>query len=162
VPALPRLQQVPDECRLCRRYLHHGICGAAGTIRARATFSAVSDTYLRYINFALDCQNARNRQCAVTSGCSASLGSDCAGRSCDSGEECWVATTRGASSSTKTVNLTAALGCPHAVCFYPASYPGYTWSASLEINDGSSWVPQGSDPTMTGWDWLCAEGVSAR
>ena len=137
-----------------------GVCGAAGGIRVRATYWTINDVWLRHVNVVLDCQSAVNRQCTLPSGCSTTLAGDCGG-TCDSGEQCWVDTTYGSPQGQKTIDLVAALGCPHTVCLYPGSYPGYEWGGTLEVFE-SGWRTLATTTDLTGWNWLCAAGVQAR
>ncbi|HEY3448952.1 MAG TPA: hypothetical protein VGK67_21505 [Myxococcales bacterium] len=155
------------DCRRCRAASDcaggactTGLCGAAGAIRVRATYWTINDVWLRHVNVVLDCQNALNRQCTISSGCSTALASDCGG-TCVDGQQCWIDTTYGSPQGQQTIDLTAALACPHTVCLYPGSYPSYEWGGTLEVFQ-SGWTQLATTTSLTGWSWLCAAGVLAR
>jgi hypothetical protein len=123
------------------------IGGCGGTIRTMLVYSRHSDSYARYFTVVLDCQNRRDTNAYVSSGCTST--------DCDSGERCGL----GTSTSTQYHDFTVSDSGPYYICFFPSSPSGYTWNVEIHIQESSVWVLRASGSDITGSNWLCAYPV---
>ena len=119
------------------------------TINVKLVYSRNSDTYARYHTVVLDCQNKRDTNAYVTSGC---VSTDC-----DSGERCGLGTETGTKYHDFT--FTGFTTDPHYICYFPSSPSGYTWNASIYTYENGAWVLKASGSNVTGRNWLCAYPV---
>ena len=119
------------------------------TINVKLVYSRKDDKYGRYHTVVFDCQNKRDTNAYVTSGC---VSTDC-----DSGERCGLGTETGTKYHDFT--FTGFTTDPHYICYFPSSPSGYTWNASIYTYENGAWVLKASGSNVTGRNWLCAYPV---